>query len=132
MGNKVVFLFGEAERGAFCTPLRIESLAELADRCGNPPEGSLGIAYGVQALLFERELFFYRVKEEGFSLSDYMRGMRALEDGKVVQELAAICLPGVGNQEIIEAAGNVCLQRGSFLIASEKDLYDYLTDRPFL
>lgn len=121
-----VFLFGEAERGAFCTPLLLKSLPELAETFGNPPEESLGIMYGVQTLLYEKELIYYRVKEEGFSVSDYMKGLRALENKDLT--VAAVCLPGVGDSEIIDATAHICNKRKSFLISTERDLYDFLTN----
>lgn len=123
-----VFLFGEAEKGDFCTPLLLKSLPQLAEVCGNPPPESLGIQYAVQALLYERELVFFRVKEEGFSLSDYMRGLKLLENPSLFHNLAAICMPGVGDEELIDASCTVCTIHKSFLITSEKDLYDFLTD----
>ena len=128
MMQHTVFLFGEAEKGAFCTPLLIRSLVQLAHTLGHPPENSMGITYGVQAILYERELIFYRVKEEGFSVSDYMQGMRVLDNHNIIRDLSAICIPGVGDQEIIEAASNICLKRSSLLVVSDKDLYDFLTD----
>jgi hypothetical protein len=125
-----VFLFGEAEKGDFCTPLLCKSLLQLADTLGNPPQESLGIPYAIQALLFERELVFFRVKEEGFSTSDYMRGLRLLQNKEVIPHLHAICIPGVGDSDIIEAVGNVCTLHKSLLVITEKDLYDYLTFFP--
>ena len=77
--RQTIFLFGEAEKGDFCTPLVCKSFPQLAETFGNPPEESLGILYAVQALMFDRELIFFRVKEEGFSISDYMRGIKLLE-----------------------------------------------------
>src|SRR5580704_11507653 len=91
-----VFLFGEAERGDFCTPLLCKSLPQLAETFGNPPEESLGLIYAVQALMFERELIYFRVKEEGFSIADYMRGIRLLKNKETYHGLTAICMPGVG------------------------------------
>ena len=126
--QQTIFLFGEAEKGEFCTPLLLKTLPQLAETCGNPPAESLGILYAVQALLYERELIYFRVKEEGFSLSDYMRGLRLLENTALFHNLTAICMPGVGDTEIIEASSFVCSLHKSFLITSEKDLYDYLTN----
>ncbi len=122
-----VFLFGEAEKGDFCTPLLLKSLPQLAETCGNPPAESLGILYAVQALLYERDLIYFRVKEEGFSVSDYMRGLKLLENQNLFHNLSAICMPGVGDAEIIDASCSVCSLHKSFLITSEKDLYDFLT-----
>lgn len=126
--RRTVFLFGEAEKGEFCTPLYCRSLPQLADTLGNPPEASLGILYAVQTLLYERELIFFRVEEEGFSTQDYLRGLQLLQSRSVSSELAAICMPGVGNSEILKATSPVCNLYNSFLIINEKDLYDFLTN----
>jgi hypothetical protein len=123
-----IFLFGEAEKGDFCIPSPCRSLTQLAETFGNPPEESLGLIYAVQALLFERELIYFRVKEEGFSTSDYMRGIRLLENKQNFQSLSAICMPGVGDSQIIEATNPICSLYHSLLITTEKDLYDYLSD----
>ncbi len=122
-----VFLFGEAERGDFCTPIICHSLAQLSDMVGNPPGESRGILYAVQTLMYERELIFYRVKEEGFSVQDYMKGLRLLLNREIPTNLSAICMPGVGDSTIIDASQTVCHLHKSFLIIDEKDLYDYLT-----
>lgn len=122
-----IFLFGEAEKGDFCTPLHCKTLPQLAETFGNPPEESLGILYAVQALLYERELIYFRVKEEGFSVADYMRGIRMLENKDFYRHLTAICMPGVGDAEIIEATSQICSLYQSLLITTEKDLYDFLT-----
>lgn len=124
-----IFLFGEAEKGDFCTPLLLKNLPQLVETCGNPPPESLGIQYAVQALLYERELIYFRVKEEGFSISDYMRGLKLLENPGLFHNLTAICMPGVGDEEIIGATHPVCSLHKSFLITSEKDLYDFLTQK---
>ncbi len=122
-----IFLFGEAEKGEFCTPHLLKSLPQLAETFGNPPEESDGIRYAVQALLLERDLFYYRVKEEGFSIADYMRGLKLLENRDAYTELSAICMPGVGDPEIIDATNSIITLHKTLLITSEKDLYDFLT-----
>lgn len=123
-----IFLFGEAEKGEYCTPFSCKSLPQLAETFGNPPEESLGLAYAVQALLFKRELIFFRVKEEGFSTADYMRGLHLLENKEAFQNITAICMPGVGDAQIIGAMGPICNLHHSILIITEKDMYDYLTN----
>ena len=122
-----VFLFGEAEKGDFCLPLACSSLPQLADTLGNPPGESKGILYAVQALLYGRDLLFFRVKEEGFSVQDYMKGLKLLQSKEISLPLSAICMPGMGDTIIIDATKAVCQQHKSFLIIDEKDLYDYLT-----
>ncbi len=125
--RQMIFLFGEAEKGDFCTPFFCKSLPQLAETFGNPPEESLGLIYAVQTLLFNRELIYFRVKEEGFSVADYMRGIRLLENKESFQNLTAICMPNVGDAEIIDATSPLCSLHRSLLITTERDLYDYLT-----
>jgi hypothetical protein len=124
---QTIFLFGEAEKGAYCTPILCPSLPVLAETLGNPPEESLGIQYAVQTLLFERQLIYFRVKEEGFSFQDYMKGLRCLQERSHLPKLTAICMPGVGDSEIIETTSEICHLHKSLLILTEKDLFDYLT-----
>lgn len=122
-----VFLFGEAEKGEFCTPFRLQTLVELSQRFGNPPEDSIGVDYAVQTLLYDRELIFFRVREEGFSFEDYMRGVKLLYNHGDKMKISAICMPGMGDLRIMEAIAPICMRLGIVLILSEKDLYDYLT-----
>ncbi len=126
--RQTIFLFGEAEKGAFCTPVICKSLEHLVDLLGNPPSESQGISYAIQMLLYQKEIIFFRVKEEGFSTQDYRRGLRILQTNKklIQQSLSAICMPGMGDAEIIDAAHPVLQLHKSFLILTEKDLYDYL------
>lgn len=127
MGSFNVALFGEAGKGDFRKPYYFESLPELADFMGEPPtREARGIEFAIQALLYSRGVLFFRVHEEGFSVQDYLRGFSVLEQSTIPQ-LAAICLPGVGNDEIMNACQSVCQTHKSCLIVTEKDLYDYLT-----
>ena len=120
-------LFGEAERGDYRTAYFCHSLPQLVEYLGNPPPESRGLYYAVQALLYKRNLIFFRVREEGFSYQDYLSGLNVLKDQEMAA-IAAICLPGVGNAQIIDAMAPVCKQHHSILITNEADLYDYLTE----
>lgn len=122
-----VFLFGEAEKGEFCTPLVYRNLPQLAESLGNPPQDSQGIHYAVQSLLYDRTLIYYRVKEEGFSIADYIKGLKLLRHTESELGLTAICMPGVGDATIIDASFQVCSLHKSCLIINEQDLYDFLT-----
>jgi len=126
----VVALFGEAEKGKFKTPYFLKELPQLVDLLGNPPEESEGLFFAIQALLFERELIYFRVQDEGYSHGDYLHGLKTLTNQNKVERLHALCLPGVGDSKILEASHRVCDLHKSFLITTEKDLYDYLTSRP--
>lgn len=119
-----IALFGEAEKGQFRKPLVIKTLPQLVDTFGHPPCESRGLVFAIQALLYQREIIFFRVEEEGFSANDYLHGLHHLES---VKKLHALCLPGVGTPGILEACEEVCRKQKSFLITSEQDLYDYLT-----
>lgn len=124
--KQVIALFGESEKGQLKTPYCLKTLPELMDFLGHPPPESEGLFLAVQALLYERELIYFRVEEEGFSVADYLAGLRYLEDLKKIRELGAVCLPGVSNDELIQFSLSVCEIHRSSLIMNEKDLYDYL------
>jgi hypothetical protein len=119
-------LFGEAEKGEFNTPYFCKNLPQLADHLGNPPPESQGLRYAVQSLMYQRPVIFFRVQEEGFSVQDYYSGLRILEKEKLITDIAAIAIPGVGCQEIIEAVTPLCIIHKNIMIVSEPDLYDYL------
>ncbi len=123
----VIFLFGEAEKGNFCTPILCHSLSELAEIFGNPPSESRGLFYAIQVLMYERGLMYFRVKEEGFSTPDYKKGIHMLKARKVPQLPTAIFLPGVGDVGLLDEIGEICYVYRSLLITTESDLYDYLT-----
>jgi len=123
----VVALFGEAEKGQIAEPIKISDLGQLADYLGNPPEESVGITLAIQALLYKRDILYLRVQEEGFSTEDYLTGLRNLTNASAVKSLHAICMPGVGDATIINAASPVTEKHSSLLITTEQDLYDYLT-----
>lgn len=121
-----ILLFGEAEKGRFCTPQVITQLPHLFETFGNPPKDSWGLLYGIQALLYGRELTYFRVEQEGFSVGDYQRGARLL--GSEIHP-TAVCLPGVGDKQIIDAFIPQCQKLKSFLLITEGDLFDYLTSK---
>jgi len=126
--SQLVFLFGEAEKGHFCSPISCRCLSELSEIFGNPPEESQGIFYAIQTLLFDRKLIYFRVKEEGFSIPDYKRGLHLLRNREIPQHPTAICMPGMGDARIIDETSEICYIFHSLLITSGKDFYDYLTN----
>ncbi len=125
--KSTVFLFGEAEKGEFGIPFSCSSLSHLLASLGNPPNESQGIHFAVQALLYKKDLIFCRVKEEGFSRKDYIKGITQIKKRRLEPRLQAIFIPGVGDKKIIEATMNICSLSQSLLVLTEKDLYDYLT-----
>ncbi len=127
MEQRTVFLFGEAEKGIYRTPIECATPLQLFEYLGNAPEESLGIAYGMQFLSYRYTLLYFRVSEEGFSVDEYLQGLHFLRKNPVQKSLAALCLPGVGNKTILEAATPLSHFYKTPLIVSEKDLYDYLT-----
>ncbi len=122
------FLFGEAEKGPFCSPKLCKSLEELLAVFGQPPKESGGIFYAIQALFLGREIIFYRVKEEGYSFEDYYKGFLRLKEKEFGNELSAIFLPGVGSKAIIDEVTPISSELKSLLVINHKDFYDYLTD----
>lgn len=123
-----IFLFGESEKGAFGNPFLYNSLPSLCYALGEPPKDTLGLHYAVQTLLYNRQLLFCRVKEEGFSTKDYIKGLLLLKKTGWRPKIQAIFMPGVGDEEIIEVAQDVCNLYKSVLVITEKDLQDYLTN----
>lgn len=124
-----IALFGEAERGEFNTAYFCQNLEQLDEFFGNPPPQSKGIFYAVQALLFKRELIFFRVMEEGFSTQDYLSGLKLLEQQRLIPHLDAICIPGVGDPTVLNALQPVFEHYHSILISNEADFYDFLTSK---
>ena len=120
-------LFGEAERGQFRKAHILMDLPQLIDVLGNPPEESEGLFFAIQALLFQRELIYFRVEEEGYSDIDYLFGIQQLKESFSTKRLHALCLPKVGEPKILDATRKLCEQHQSLLITTQKDLYDYLT-----
>lgn len=122
-----IALFGEAEKGDYQAAYFCNHLEQLLDIFGNAPENSRGLLYAIQALLYHRNILYFRVEEEGFSLHDYYYGVNVLKKQETVPKISAICMPGVGNNEIIQAMAPLCAIYHSILITTEADLYDYLT-----
>ncbi len=125
--RQTIALFGEAEKGEIGFPLFMKSLTHLNEALGNPPDESRGLFFAIQFLLYEQEVIYIRVKEEGFSTKDYLKGMKHLLNKKEVAHLTAVCLPGVGDARIIDSVGPVTETHGALVITTEQDLYDYLT-----
>lgn len=125
--KQIIALFGEAEKGAFKTPHVLTQLPQLVDLLGNPPGESEGLFFAIQAILYNRDIIFFRVAEEGFSQLDYFSGLKYLGKREKIKQLHALCLPGVGNPEILSASTEICHLHKSLLITNQKDLYDYLT-----
>ena len=127
--KSTVFLFGESEKGDFGIPLSCQSVSHLLESLGNPPSESQGIHFAIQALLYDKEILFCRVKEEGFSTKDYIKGISQIRKRHLAPSLQAVFIPGVGDERIIEATMNVCNLSQSLLVLTEQDLYDYLTSK---
>lgn len=123
-----IVLFGEAEKGQFRKPHLVGSLSQLVDALGNPPPESEGLFFAVQSLLYEREIIYFRVSDEGFSSPDYFQGfLDLIAQREKFKKIHALCLPGVGDAGILDASEPLREMHKSFLITSQKDLYDYLT-----
>lgn len=125
MDGPIAF-FGETQKGRFHYPYFCYSLYQLADTLGNPPQESLGLAFAIQAIMYEREVVFFRVQEEGYSINDYMKGLEVLKNKKKIKHLCAICLPKVGDRVILDTVSSICDLHHSLIIITQKDLFDYL------
>jgi len=123
-----IALFGESEKGMFQKPYLLESLSELIDTIGQGPGESRGLDCAVQALLLDKSILFFRVREEGYSKNDYIQGLKELARKEKIGTIDAICLPGVGDREILDQTEPLCYLHKSIVITTEKDFYDYLTN----
>ena len=122
-----IALFGEAEKGKFKIPYKCKSLIQLLNTFGNPPKDSFGLTFAIQALMYEREVLFFRDKEEGFGYNDYFPPLKNLSISGKDSKIDAICMPGVGDPKIIDETESICKIHKSILLTTEKDLFDYLT-----
>lgn len=120
-------LFGEAEKGQYRKAYYCRTLPELVDNLGNAPNQSKGLFYAVQALLYHRDLLFIRVQEEGINHEEYLSSLYNLHKEEQMPKISAICVPGVGDNRIIDGIIPYCQLYHSLLIFTEADLYDYLT-----
>jgi len=127
MDMQAIALFGEAEKGQFKTAYWCRDLPQLREYFGEPPPESRGLYYAVQALHHRYDLIFFRVKEEGFSYSDYLFGLQLLANQRAIKNIAAFFLPGVGDRFLLDKVAPLCEHYNSVMVTSEPDLYDYLT-----
>lgn len=125
--GQTVALFGEAQRGAFQTAYFCHTLPQLLDTFGEPPEGSQGLTCAVQFIMNQYRVIYFRVKEEGFSYQEYYDGLNFLHQYTGIQDLTALCLPGVGSQEVLEACLPISYRYQSPIVINEADLYDLMT-----
>lgn len=124
-----IILFGEAERGDYCLPYHCSTLTELIDLLGQAPPHSHGIHYAVQALLYRRELLYFRVQEEGYSYQDYLRAVKMIAtQSKDWGPFSAVCAPGVAEDFLLRAIDSLCRAHRCLLITNEADLFDYLME----
>lgn len=125
----VIALFGEAEKGHIETAYFCKNLEQLFELLGQPPEDTRGLFFAVQTLLYGKPLIYFRVREEGISIDDYLSGLHLLwEDAYSIIRLQALFLPGVGSKQLIEEGSKLCQARKSLLLMSEHDFFDYLMD----
>lgn len=125
--KSTIFLFGAAEKGSLRIPIYLDCLEALLDIYGQSLESCDGLYYAIQILLFNKNLIYYRVEEEGESIDDYRLGISLLKRKSFTQNLTAICMPSVSDSDLIQDILSVCYMHQSLLIINEKDLYDYLT-----
>ena len=127
MTKRTILIFGESKEGEFHKFLFLKTLPDLAEALGEPTETGLGVHIAIQSILSNRDVLFYKVKEEGFHADHYLLGFKQLENEFHSTPLAAIALPGVSSANILELASSLCNQHRSIILFNEKDLYDLMT-----
>ncbi len=123
-----IALFGEAQKGDFSDLVTLHSLEKLHEVFGMPPGTTQGMWFSIQFLMQNEMIYFYRVKEEGFSSHCYHQGLNVLEKQILQYPLKAICMPGVGDRDIIDRATNLCKRRSIIFLCTQSDFYDYATN----
>ena len=123
----MLFIFGQAEKGALCRPTLCKHPIDLIQQFGHPPKETFGLYLAIQTVLLKTPCIYFRVEEEGFSYRDYFRGLDILKSDWEGVPIQAIGLPGVGNMEIIEKTERLFLKKRSLILITEKDLFDFLT-----
>lgn len=123
-----IALFGEAQRGKFSRLVTLHTLEKLHDIFGMPPPLSKGIWLSIQLLMQNEIVYFYRVKDEGFSYQSYREGLDLLNRQSMQYPLKALCMPGLGDRAMIGKATEFCKKHSIIFLCTEEDLYDYITD----
>lgn len=120
-----IALFGEAEKGNYEAAYLCHDLIDLSNYLGQ--KESMGIYLAIRSLMYNYSIIYFRVKEEGYSTENYFFGLHFLRTQSSFQNIVALGLPGVGDQDILEASCSICHKYRSLLICSETDFYDLLT-----
>lgn len=122
--NNSIALLGESEKGRFLYPYFCKNLEELISYLGNPPKDSKGIDFAIQAIMYERDIVYFRVQEEGYFIKDYFQCLEIIKNK--IKKIDAICIPKVSNKEVIEKSSLICKSLSSIIITTKEDLFDYL------
>ncbi len=127
--KKVIALLGESEFGKFHYPYFCNSLEQLVITLGNPPQDSKGLDFAIQAIMYERDIIYFRVNEEGYSTDDYVYSFKIIKNRKKIKKLDAICIPGLSDKELISELDPICKLHSAIMITTQKDLFDYLLSK---
>lgn len=122
----MLFIFGESEKGVLCRPTLCNTIVDLFQNFGHPPEGANGLFCATQTVLMKKPCVFFRVKEEGYSLDDYLKGLDILKNDWKGVTLQGIGIFGCSDKDVIEKTERLCLQRRSLILINQSDLFDIL------
>lgn len=123
----MLFVFGESEKGPLCRPTFCKDPLDLFTYFGHQVSGTCGFDLAAQSLLLKRPCVFFRIREEGFSDLDYLRGLHILKSDWKTINISAIGVPGLGNPDLLDEIERLCKQRRSIILIEEKDLCDFLS-----
>lgn len=126
MKRKSIVIFGESTKGEFLNLFPIRTLPDLSTFLGGPTSSGIGIHMAIQSLLFEKEVLFIKVFEEGYDLDHYSLGLKEIDRNPDLL-IDAIALPGAGSNEIVKKASLLAKKKKAFIVLTEKDLYDFMT-----
>lgn len=124
----MIAIFGEAEIGSFKSLITLNSIPELTDKLGRPTKKGIGIHMAIQAILYDREILYYRIpNEEEPSCKEYLHGLNLLGRSTFINPLVAIALPAVNHRDILYRAKHLCHHCKILFLPNERDLYNFIS-----
>lgn len=122
----MIACFGQTSKGRFGQPYYLKNAKSILSILGKVPEDTLGMPFALEMLKAHKDILFFRVAEEGLSLDDYLRGLQFLKKNCIQKRLLGIYLSGCFDKEVVSLAVRICNWHKSILLATQKEMIDYL------
>ncbi|NGX30910.1 MAG: hypothetical protein K940chlam8_00264 [Chlamydiae bacterium] len=123
----IIACFGEAKKGKMATPYYIKNTDHLYENLGEPIKDTQGLDFAIKTLHSNQAVLFFRVEDEGLSKEHYLKGLNFLKKNTLQKRLLGIYLAGCFDPDVVHMATSVCMFHKTLLLATQKELIDYLT-----